>query len=363
MSKTQIVFSFDTTGSMAPCLAEVRRRLGESLGRVLREVPDCEIGLIAHGDACDGGRGFSAVEFTNNLPILKGFVDTVHSTSGGDWDEWYEYVLAEAQDRFAWHPDATKMLVMIGDAQPHEAGYRCDVYHATHWEDAALGLAEMGVMVHTVQCLAHGRHDNRFWQPLAKMTNGYAVMLEQFSNVVELIVALGYRYDGDDPKAALSKYETELSTAGKLTRNVASVFDVLLERKAPSFVETVEERELAKRAVPPGRFQVLDVDRDTRINDFVKAQGLTFKTGRGFYQFTKRVLVQSYKEVVLRNKRTGDMFSGDEARRIAGIPIGTTANVSPVAPELRNYDCFIQSTSATRKLLGGTQFLYEVWKK
>jgi hypothetical protein len=102
----------------------------------------------------------------------------------------------------------------------------------------------------------------------------------------------------------------------------------------------------------------MDVDTDCAIKDFVEANGITFKKGRGFYQFTKRTMIQDYKEVILMNKMTGDLFNGDKAREIAGIPIGASAEVSP--EKLTDYIVFVQSTSVNRALKAGTKFLYEV---
>jgi len=39
--------------------------------------------------------------------------------------------------------------------------------------------------------------------------------------------------------------------------------------------------------VSPSRFQVLEVDADTPIRAFAESNGLLFRPGRGFYQFTK----------------------------------------------------------------------------
>ena len=59
---------------------------------------------------------------------------------------------------------------------------------------------------------------------------------------------------------------------------------------------------------------------------------------------------------------TGDLFTGDKARQIAGIPVGETVTLQPKAVE--GYTVFVQSTSVNRMLQGGTRFLYEVhdWK-
>jgi hypothetical protein len=51
---TAVVFSFDTTASMSPCLAQVRKTLRNLVEQMTQDIPDLKIGLIAHGDYCDG---------------------------------------------------------------------------------------------------------------------------------------------------------------------------------------------------------------------------------------------------------------------------------------------------------------------
>ena len=49
----EVVFSFDTTGSMYPCLTQVRRKIKGTVTRLMKEIPGMRIGIIAHGDYCD----------------------------------------------------------------------------------------------------------------------------------------------------------------------------------------------------------------------------------------------------------------------------------------------------------------------
>jgi hypothetical protein len=111
-------------------------------------------------------------------------------------------------------------------------------------------------------------------------------------------------------------------------------------------------------AVTPGRFQVLEVDKDGPIKQFVVDNGLTFKVGRGFYEFTKTETIQGGKEIILQDRVTGDFFEGEKARELLGLPMGETARIRPTS--LDRFVVFVQSTSANRKLIGGTKFLYEV---
>jgi hypothetical protein len=139
-----------------------------------------------------------------------------------------------------------------------------------------------------------------------------------------------------------------------MTRGLNKMFDVMLKRKGT----TAEFGSADLSAVPPGRFQVLEVEEDCPIKDFVQDNGLTFNTGRGFYEFTKTKTIQGYKEIVLMDRRTGDLFAGTRAREMLGLPEGKTTRIKSTAMD--RYFVFVQSTSANRRLMKGTKFLYEV---
>jgi hypothetical protein len=150
----------------------------------------------------------------------------------------------------------------------------------------------------------------------------------------------------------LEAFGSEVKAEGRMSRANTRMFDAMF-RRAPAAVTASD-----LSAVPPGRFQILAVDTDCSIKDFVSENGLTFKTGRGFYEFTKVETIQAKKEVVLMDKATGDLFAGEKARELLGLPEGESARMRPTS--LEKYAVFVQSTSANRKLVGKTRFLYEV---
>jgi hypothetical protein len=130
--------------------------------------------------------------------------------------------------------------------------------------------------------------------------------LDQFNSVVDLVMAVCYR---EANPAHLQLYEQELKAQpGRYGRSVRTMFDRMLNRTP----EPGPPGDM--HAVRPGRFQVLDIDKDTSIKEFVEAQGVVFKKGRGFYEFTKPETVQKYKEIILMEKQSGDMFEGAYAR-------------------------------------------------
>jgi len=125
-SKVEIVFSFDTTGSMASCLQQVRDKVSETVSRLIKDIKDIRIGIIAHGDYCDDVDNnyycIKKVDLSNDVEKICQFVRSVGATGGGDAEECYELALREANS-FSWSEDTSKAVVIIGDEVPHPPSY------------------------------------------------------------------------------------------------------------------------------------------------------------------------------------------------------------------------------------------------
>lgn len=358
-NQIQVAYSFDTTGSMYPCLAQVRRNLRANIERLGREVPGILIAVIAHGDYCDARSSYTlkSMDFTSDVDAVCRFVDSVGSTGGGgNGGEAYELVMRTAQG-LSWRPGYNKALVMTGDEPPHTADY-WENTQRLDWRVEAKKLASMEIPIYAVQAL-NRRESTAYWRQFAELTGGFHIPLDQFSYITDLFLAVCYSRGGIEQVEA---YEAEVTAQKRMDRGLTRIFDVLMGRvgdaaRANSAFGNADDL----KAVPPGRFQVLQVDTSAAIKDFVIQNGATFKTGRGFYEFTKREEIQEYKEVILQDRASGDMFTGERARELMGVGAGTI-NLSPkeAATVNQKYRIFVQSTSNNRKLIGGTLFLYEV---
>lgn len=348
----EVVFSFDTTGSMYPCLTQVRRTVADTVSRLFRDVPNVRIGIIAHGDYCDADSTYvtKAHPLSTDQGSLVRFVQSVGPTGGGDSPECYELVLHEARS-FNWTHGKSKVLVLIGDDVPHGAHEKQNT-KKLDWRNEISNLLEMGVQVYGVQALGRG-HATAFYREIAERTGGFHLSLDQFAHVTDMILAIALKQVGP---SQLEAYEREVEAAGRMNRSMDQMFTTLRGIGKAAARRYSSPTELS--AVAPARFQVLHVDEDQDIKGFVLENGLRFNIGRGFYEFTKRETIQGHKEVVLVDRRTGDMFTGPGARAMIGLPTGHDARLAPKA--LADYRVFVQSTSANRKLKGGTGFLYEV---
>jgi hypothetical protein len=349
-----VIVSFDTTGSMAPCIAQVRREVDTLVQRLFKEIPQIQIGVIAHGDYCDGSRAITKQPITNDAKKICDFVRTVPNTGGGDEPECYELVLHESRS-YNWRAGGHKVLVLIGDEVPHGAHEAQNVKHLD-WRAELKSLLAEGVHVYAVQALGK-RHAEHFYKEVAKTTGGFHLPLDQFAQIGDMIMAICFKQVGDE---RLQEFERSCESNGRMNRSYDRMFSTLLGRETDAAYSGSRKDGLVP--VPPSRFQVLLVDKDTDIKTFVENNSVLFRAGRGFYEFTKSVEVQPGKEVILQERKTGDMFSGDEARQILGLTGYGTQTINPHdVPCLRDgsYVAFIQSTSNNRKLLAGTRFLYE----
>jgi hypothetical protein len=102
-------------------------------------------------------------------------------------------------------------------------------------------------------------------------------------------------------------------------------------------------------------YDVIPVHQDSPIREYIYSRGLDYQIGKGFYQLMKREKIQAQKQIAIREKATGRVYTGDAARDVLGLPHGVEVTVTPNHnPE---YDVFVQSTSVNRKLIRNTDVL------
>lgn len=156
----------DTTGSMYPCLSQVRRNVESMTARLFRDVPGIKMGIIAHGDYCDR----HATYVTKHYPLSRDrdslcrFVRNVERTGGGDLPECYELVLHEARS-MGWASAKSKVLVLIGDDVPHPSHDPQNTLHLD-WRNELELLLAMGVHVYGMQALNRS-HATPFYEEIA----------------------------------------------------------------------------------------------------------------------------------------------------------------------------------------------------
>lgn len=152
----------------------------------------------------------------------------------------------------------------------------------------------------------------------------------------------------------VSQMTTNFMTGrAKGIRGTKSVF---VELDVKNLTETAVATKLTE--VDPSKFLVFDVrptEHRMELRPFIAARGQQFTIGSSYYKLTKKETVQRNKEIAIRNKRTSQVFSGPNARKLLGLP---DQEVKVDAASTPDYDIFIQSNSVNRKLEQGTELLY-----
>jgi len=224
-SNVEIIFSFDTTGSMASCLGEVRKKVSETVSRLMKDIPNIRIGIIAHGDYCDdadsGMEALSKLDFADSKQVKKicDFVNTVHATGGGDAPEAYEYALKMARS-FSWTVGYSKALVIIGDEVPHPPSYTTE---KINWWNEVDQLSDMGVKIYGIRAL-HNQHAVPFYEELSAKTGTVSIHFNNFKLIVDMFLAICYR---EASKEKLEQFEAEVKQKGNMNEELGQIFDTL----------------------------------------------------------------------------------------------------------------------------------------
>ena len=132
--KTDIVFAIDATGSMKDDIQKLKEKWLPALVEGLKEFNDVRLGLVFYRDYGDNF-------FANGLPVkyydftsdVQAFVKNVRSlrivgSEGGDIPEAVYEALYASMEFFKWRADASKKVILIGDAEPHSVPRKTGKY-------------------------------------------------------------------------------------------------------------------------------------------------------------------------------------------------------------------------------------------
>lgn len=117
-------------------------------------------------------------------------------------------------------------------------------------------------------------------------------------------------------------------------------------------------------------FYPIVVNEESSISDFVNKKvtksrvlanklGTSYVPGNGYYQISKPETVQDYKQILLMDVKTNDIYTGDrdDINSILGLS-DCTCKITPFIGG--QYQVFVQSKSNNRKLVRGTMLMYKV---
>eukprot|EP01103_Thecamoeba_quadrilineata_P012260 TRINITY_DN3118_c0_g1_i1.p1 TRINITY_DN3118_c0_g1~~TRINITY_DN3118_c0_g1_i1.p1 ORF type:complete len:495 (+),score=114.09 TRINITY_DN3118_c0_g1_i1:73-1557(+) len=236
--ETDVIFSFDTTGSMYSYLEEVRKNLKAMASKLIKDVPKIRIGIIAMGDYCDDISSYviKYLDFTNNADEICTWIEKVGSTGGGDSPEAYELALKTARLNFKW-ASGNKALVVIGDATPHPPSYTDqDIF----WGDELDQLIKLGVKVYGVQA-NEAADATAFYEELSNRSGGVCIKLKHINLITDMFQAVCYKEFGVEH---LETFRSEVETReGKMDAEREKMFSDLKRERDPAEVEKDKKNE------------------------------------------------------------------------------------------------------------------------
>jgi hypothetical protein len=222
-----VVISFDTTGSMAGVLGQVRKRSKELVERLFKEIPELHVGVMAHGDYSDAKTKYllRKVDLTDDKQAVLKFIKSVPATFGGDSPEAYEYALHEARS-LAWRDGVGRVLVVIGDEVPHGKNYKGNKDHLD-WRVELQALADAGVKIYGVQAHGTDAKAKKFYQTLAEKSGGTYLTLGDFKTAADLLAGIAMRERGEED---LSRYAREVTAARRMDVGLRGAYEAMLGR-------------------------------------------------------------------------------------------------------------------------------------
>jgi hypothetical protein len=122
----------------------------------------------------------------------------------------------------------------------------------------------------------------------------------------------------------------------------------------PSSLNTSNLYKAGLRPLKAEEFVQLPVAITSDIKPFVEDHGIRYRLGIAYYQLTKTETIQAGKKIAVRNRKSGEVFTGQHARDLLGLPDSALRVTPGYNPD---FDVFVQSTSVNRKLLPNTDLL------
>lgn len=186
-----MIIAFDTTGSMAAYIDDVRMQVADMVPRLFKDNENLRLGIVAFGDYCDMdnaqefGNAFQCMPLTNNENDIIRFVRESKDTNGGDGDEFYELVIRKIVEESPWREGSTKVILLIADAEPHKVGYTLEgivTDSRIDWRDEARKAASKKIKIDTVSICGAS-----WYEKLSAMTNGICVPFKSSGKTATMI--------------------------------------------------------------------------------------------------------------------------------------------------------------------------------
>ena len=190
-SGLEIVFVFDSTGSMDNILSGTKQRIAHMAEMLHALVPDARIGVVTYRDR-DPEEEYLTRKVTLSRDFYRSinFMKVISADGGGSRPEAILDALREAFS-LRWNPRARRVVVLIGDAPAH-------AYDQKQIDGIVRSFAANGrSFVHTIVTSPLGSGNlapdtTESFQRIAKNGNGECIAFEDESLVLQQVLSLAF---------------------------------------------------------------------------------------------------------------------------------------------------------------------------
>ncbi|MDJ0973531.1 MAG: VWA domain-containing protein [Planctomycetota bacterium] len=201
----ELAIVMDHTGSMAPVIGEAKRRAVSLVKRLQSFLPKFRAGLVTYDDSA-----MLRMPLTTNAETLLKAFNKVGAGGGGDFEEGVDkgIRLAMRQELLGWSRSAQRVIVVVGDAPPHDP----DVARMLREIQKGRGdeLYDLPLLVHTVSTNPQGvEHFSR----IARVGGGAHITLRQTSRLVDELILLSF--GGGAHRARVMRWIAEIEALQK----------------------------------------------------------------------------------------------------------------------------------------------------
>jgi hypothetical protein len=176
-----IVIVFDSTGSMGGEISQVKNQIHRIGTTLLKLVPKTQISLCTYRDE-DDHYEVKGIPLTDDINQLVRFLDDVNADGGGDIPEAVHTGMTWAISRNQFRPRARKVILIFGDAPPHEQFLERCLQLAADFRRSQQGI------VSTVTCRGPGRL--RQFTLIAEAGGGEAFMTSDERQIMTQLMVL-----------------------------------------------------------------------------------------------------------------------------------------------------------------------------
>jgi len=176
-----VVITFDSTGSMAGEIEQVKNRI-RRIGRTLMEmIPQTRISICTYRDQTDL-YVVKGLPLTRNLDQIQLFLNDISAGGGEDDPEAVERGLQWAIHENYFNPTARKVILVFGDAPPHAAKLQECLSLAAEFRKS------QGGVVSTVTCRSSKCLES--FQLIAQFGGGEAFLTRDEREIVSRLMVL-----------------------------------------------------------------------------------------------------------------------------------------------------------------------------